>query len=111
MAEEKGLTTGLPTNTAAALSYVLGIITGIAFLILEKNDKLVRFHASQSVAFSVVTVIGWTILTIVPVIGWLLLPLWGLGAFILWLVLILKTYQGEKLKLPYIGEWAEKQVG
>ncbi|MBM3209575.1 DUF4870 domain-containing protein [Candidatus Shapirobacteria bacterium] len=100
----------MPSNTAAALSYVLGLITGIAFLILEKNDKVVRFHASQSIAFSVVSIIGWAILSIIPVIGWLLLPLWGLGSFVLWLVLILKAYQGEKFSLPYLGEWAEKQI-
>lgn len=110
MVEEKKRSTGLPANTAAALSYVLGLITGIAFLVLEKEDKFVRFHSLQSIAFSVVTVVGWTVLTIIPVLGWLILPLWGLGAFALWLFLIIKAYQGEKFKLPYLGEWAEKQL-
>jgi uncharacterized membrane protein len=101
----------LPANTAAALSYVLGLVSGVAFLVLEKEDKHVRFHALQSIAFSVVTLVGWTILSLVPIIGWLILPLWGLGALALWLVLILKAYQGDKFLLPYLGEWAEKQAG
>ena len=58
--------TGLNKNTSAALSYVLGAITGVIFLVLEK-DPFVRFHAMQSIVFSVgyivlVTVLGFTII-------------------------------------------------
>ena len=107
MAEEKVKSTNLPKNTTAALCYVLGWITGLIFLLVEKEDKTIRFHALQSIgAFGALT-----ILNMVPLVGWILTPFIMLGGFILWLILIVKTYQGEKVKLPIVGEWAEKQVG
>ena len=99
---------GLPKNTAAALSYVLGLITGIVFLTLEKNDSYIRFHATQSIGLSVVWLGGWVILTIIPVIGWVLLPFWGLLMFVLWLVAIVKAWQGEKFEIPIVGEYTRK---
>lgn len=105
MAEEEKKGTGLPKNTAAALSYVLGWLTGIVFLLIEK-DPYVRFHAMQSiVAFGLLTVVSF-----VPIIGWLLSPFLMIIGFILWLVLIYKAYQGEEFQLPVIGEFAKKQV-
>lgn len=98
--------TGLPSNTAAALAYVLGWLTGIIFLLIEKDDKFVRFHAMQSiVTFGILTV-----LSLVPIIGWILTPLVMIVGFVLWLVLIYKAYQGEKFLLPVVGQWAENQV-
>lgn len=98
-------TTGLPKNTAAALSYVLGWLTGIVFLLIEK-DPFVRFHAMQSIiTFGILT-----LLSFVPVIGWILSPLVMIVGFVLWLVLIFKAYQGEEFKLPVIGEFAKKQL-
>jgi uncharacterized membrane protein len=106
MAEELKKGTGLPKNTAAALSYFGFWVTGILFLILEK-DEFVRFHAMQSiVVFGVLTVV-----LMFPLINFLLaMPAMLLG-FILWLVLIYKAYQGEKFKLPWVGSFAEKQLG
>lgn len=104
MAEKTG--TGLPRNTAAALSYVLGWLTGIIFLLIEREDKFVRFHAMQSI----VTFGLLTVLSFVPVIGWLLSPLLMIVGFILWLVLIFKAYQGEEFKLPWVGDFAKKQA-
>jgi len=98
--------TGLPKNTAAALSYVLGWLTGIVFLLIEK-DPFVRFHAAQSV----VTFGILTILTLIPVIGWVLSPLILIVGFVLWLVLIYKAYQGEEFKLPWMGNLARKLLG
>ena len=102
--EKKG--TGLPKNTAAALSYVLGWLTGIVFLLIEK-DSFVRFHAMQSV----ITFGALTVIAIIPVIGWVLSPLVMILGFVLWLVLIFKAYQGEEFKLPVIGDFAKKQLG
>lgn len=97
--------TGLPKNTAAALSYVLGWLTGIIFLLIEK-DPFVRFHAMQSI----IVFGALTILMFVPVIGWMLSPLLWIVGFILWLVLIFKAYQGEEFKLPFVGDFAKKQL-
>jgi len=103
MAETK---IGLPRNTTAALSYVLGWLTGIVILLLEK-DPFVRFHAMQSV----VTFGILTILAMVPFVNLVLSPLIMIVSFVLWLVLIFKAYQGEEFKLPVIGEFAKKQLG
>jgi len=108
MAEKKsGL--GLPKNTASALSYVLGPITGVVFLVLEK-DPSVRFHAMQSI----VTLGGLMVLSwIVPLLGFIFIPISGLLAlliFVLWLVLIYKAWQGEDWEVPVVGEFAKKWV-
>jgi len=98
--------TGLPKNTAAALCYLAGWVTGLAFLLIEKKDEFVRFHAMQSiVTFGVLTV-----LAMVPVVGWVLSPFVMILGLILWLVLIVKAYQGEKFELPVVGEFAKKQL-
>jgi uncharacterized membrane protein len=98
--------TGLPKNTAAALSYVLGWLTGIVFLLIEK-DSFVRFHAAQSiVVFGILTV-----LVLIPGIGWVIAPLAWIVGFVLWLVLIFKAYQGEEFKLPWVGNVAKKLLG
>lgn len=109
MAEKKidvsSSSTGLPKNTAAALSYALGWLTGIVFLLIEK-DKFVRFHAMQSV----ITFGALTVLSLVPIIGWILSPFLMIAGFVLWLVLIYKAYQGEEFVLPVVGEFAKKQL-
>ncbi len=99
--------TGLPRNTAGALAYLLGAITGVLFLVMEK-DVYVQFHAKQSIGLTIVWIAGWVVLTVIPVVGWILLPFWGLGMFVLWLVAIVKAWQGEKFYLPLIGEYTEK---
>jgi uncharacterized membrane protein len=98
--------TGLPRNTAAALSYVLGWLTGIVFLLIEK-DSFVRFHAAQSiVVFGILTIV-----VLIPGIGWVIAPLAWIVGFVLWLVLIFKSYQGEEFKLPWAGNMAKKLLG
>jgi len=102
--------TGLNPNTAALLSYLFGWVTGIIFFILEKDNKYVRFHALQSIiVFGVLSVAG-SILGWIPFFGWVAGALIGVLTFILWLVLMIKAYQGEKYKIPWAGDFAEKQV-
>jgi len=97
-------------NLAGLLCYVLGWITGIVFLILEKENKFVRFHAFQSLlTFLPLSVLAW-ILTQIPIVGWVLAGLVWVLILILWLVLMFKAYQGEKYKLPIVGDIAEKQA-
>ncbi|MDE2312274.1 MAG: DUF4870 domain-containing protein [Patescibacteria group bacterium] len=96
-------------HAAAALSYVLGFITGIYFYVTSK-DAYVRFHAMQSTVLSVALIVLSIILGYVPVLGALLSPLISLGTLILVIVLIIKAYHGEKYKLPYIGDFAEKKA-
>ena len=107
MAAKSG--TGLPKNTAAALSYVLGPITGVVFLLLEK-DPYVRFHAMQStVTFGVLFVIQWVFG--VTVILFALVPLISVLSFVLWLVLIYKSWQGDEFELPVLGQISRQLLG
>ncbi len=102
--------TGLDANLAAALSYLLGFITGIVFLLVEKENKFVRFHAMQST----ITFAGLFVVTVVlgaiPILGWILSFFLWLATLVLWLVLLIKAFQGEKFKLPIVGDVAERQV-
>lgn len=100
--------TGLPKNTAAALAYLLGWLTGIIMLLVEK-DKFVRFHAMQSIlVFGGLTVLqiilGMTLILAVFV------PLIWVLELVLWVVLMWKAYQGQEFVLPVVGEFAKKQV-
>ncbi|HKF51903.1 MAG TPA: DUF4870 domain-containing protein [Candidatus Acidoferrales bacterium] len=115
---------GLTTNMAAALTYVLGAITAVLFLVLEpyKNDRFIRFHAMQSLFFSIaclIFAIVWSILwgILTSVAGfWILsidVPLtWliWLGVFCFWLFLMFQAYSQREYKIPYIGAIAAKQV-
>lgn len=100
--------TGIQANVAALLSYVLGFITGIIFYLIEKENKFVRFHAMQSiVVFGSFTVLAIAA-GLVPFLNIILLPLISLVEIILWIVLMIKAYQGEMFKLPVAGDFADK---
>src|ERR1700691_4343806 len=109
---------GLADNVAGMLAYFT-IIPAIIFLVLEPYNKnrFVRFHAWQSIFFNVAWWILWIGLRIVfhiPFLGFLTLLVWplvGLGGFIVWIILVVKANQGQKFKLPVIGDLAEKQAG
>lgn len=111
-------TGGLADNVAGALAYVT-IIPAIVFLVLEPFNKkrFVRFHAFQCLFFAVAWTVLWIGLSIIghiPVLGWATLLLWpliSLAGFIIWLILVLKAYQGKMWKLPVLGDMAEKQAG
>jgi uncharacterized membrane protein len=105
---------GLEENLAGVLCYVLGWVTGIVFLLLEKENKFVRFHALQSIAtFLPLTILIWIFQWFffwVPFIGGAIIGLLWVLWLILWLVLMFKAYQGEMYKLPIVGDFAEKQL-
>ncbi len=115
-ARPTGTSVGLEPNLAGLLCYALVWITGVIFFLLEKENKFVRFHALQSIvtfgAFSLL----WAIfsgLMMIPYIGVFFLCLdilSGILAFVLWIVLMVKAYQGEKYKLPVAGDIAEKYL-
>jgi len=118
-------TFGLEKNIAMLLCYVAWFITGIIFFVSEKEDKEVRFHAFQSILCSVVMVVVNVVagifigvLNALPFIGGILSGIFGalifgvLGLlwFLLWIMMMLSAYQGKKIKLPVIGDIAEKQA-
>lgn len=104
MAEKLG--TDLPKNTAGALAYVLGPVTGIIFLVISK-DKFVRFHAMQSiVVFLGLFVLQWVLTFTIILLP--LVPLLTIVGFILWLMLIYKAWKGEEWEVPVVGAYARK---
>lgn len=111
--------TGLAPNLAGALAYVLGPITGILFLVMEKQSRFVRFHAMQSVLVGIALIIVNAVLSFanailvrIPFIGWLfalgLAMIVGLASLVLWLALMFQAYQGKEWELPVVGEHARK---
>ena len=103
--------TGLDANVAAALSYLVGFVTGLIVLLVEKENKFVRFHAMQSTMLFVGLLGVQIVLQIVPIVGGLvfflvLLPV----SAALWLFLMFKAYQGEEFKLPLVGQMAADRI-
>jgi len=112
--------TGLSANVAGLLCYVAGWITGIVFIVLEKKSIFVKFHAWQSImTFGVLTVIqiilsiigaatfifspGWWFVHVLGIIVWVITG-------ILWIILIIQAGTGKMWKVPWAGDWAEKQI-
>ncbi len=97
-------------NLMGAVSYLLGFVTGIIMLLVEKQSRFVRFHAMQStILFGGLFVVNIA-LGFIPILGWLVGLILSFVAFIMWIVLMWKAFQGEMYKLPYVGELAEKQL-
>ena len=114
--------TGLAPNVAGALAYVLGAITGVVFFVIEKENRFVRFHAAQSIAVSllfIVVSIGLSVLSgvlvFVPILGWIVAFLLSVGlavaAFVLWVLLMWRAYQGREWEVPIAGGIARKILG
>lgn len=118
MAPAAGTRSGLSENVAGLLCYLLGWITGLIFYLIDKRP-FVRFHAAQSiVVFGGLTVIrivlamlfvssglagfsmGIGLLWIVSIIG-----------FVLWVLLMVKAYQGEKYRVPLAADLADQIFG
>lgn len=101
----------------AALTYLLGFVTGIIFLYVEPYDKdeFVRFHARQSIVFSVawfaVNIIFGVFIAVMPralgAILMFILYLINLGGAIFWVFLMYKAYIGERYRIPELADWAE----
>jgi uncharacterized membrane protein len=111
MAKARGrASAGLKPNVAGLLCYVLGWITGLEFLLTEKKDKFVRFHAIQSIIVFGALSVAFFILFWLPVIGWVFG--WTILALVvvLWILLMLKAYQGKKTKMPVAGNIAKRRA-
>ena len=103
--------TGLQENVACVLCYVLGWVSGIVFLIIEPENKTIKFHAFQSIlvfaSLSVIMMIfGW-----IPVLSIIFGVIVGIVGFIAWIGLMVMAAQEKKYKVPIAGELAEKWAG
>ncbi|MBI2340613.1 MAG: DUF4870 domain-containing protein [Deltaproteobacteria bacterium] len=122
MAEQgSGQSTGLAPNVASLLCYICTFITGIVFLIVEKDNRDVRFHAWQAIIFGIamlvvqiaLSILGAILGAVASVLGAIiaiLAPVVWLVFFIFWVICMIKAYQGERYKLPILGDMAEKQA-
>ncbi len=111
MSEEKNSSTGLDSNIGGLLAYVLGWVTGLIIFLIETKDEFVRFHAMQSmIVFGAISIfsIVFGVLFRVPYLGAILGSLLWIASVVLWIILIVKAYQGERYKLPIAGDLAEK---
>ncbi len=106
---------GLSENAEAALSYVLGFVSGIIFLIAEKENQFIKFHALQSILFSVAVSVLNFILSIIfsmpflklfLIVGVAVCGIVGLASFAVYVFLIITAYTGRVIKIPLIGEIA-----
>lgn len=103
--------TGLDPKVSALLAYLFGIVGGIVFYAISK-DSYVKFHAMQSILLSIVLMIFYTIISfgLVPFFSFLFFLSWllDLAIFALWILMMIKAYNGERYKLPVIGDMAER---
>jgi uncharacterized membrane protein len=116
---------GLTPNVAGALAYLLGVITGVLFLVIDpfKNDRFVRFHAFQSIFVTLAwfvfwilwQIVYWTLTAISHGIFFLILApislLIAVAWFCLWVYLMYSAYQGKTFQVPIVGPLAAKQAG
>jgi|SRR5688500_3948280 uncharacterized membrane protein len=119
--------TGLDENVAALLSYIAGWVSGLVFFLIEKDSRLVRFHAMQSILLNAVAVVVGIVLWVVwafgtiifasisDVLGSLVGLVLGLLIFVFWIgmlialvMCLIKAFQKQYFKLPVIGNFAEK---
>lgn len=119
--------TGLDENVAALLSYIFGWISGLIFFLIEKDSRLVRFHAMQSLLLNVlviiIAIVIWvitvvlvlvgsqvsgiisTLVSLVATLAWIV---FWLAILIAWIFCLIKAFQSQYFKLPVIGNFAEK---
>jgi uncharacterized membrane protein len=107
---------GLTENVASALCYLLGFVTGIIFLVVApyNRNKTIRFHAFQSIFTHVALIILSIVVGIFSVatrgFGFPLLRLLWILEILLWLYMMYTAYNNRKVKLPFVGDLAEKQA-
>ena len=119
--------TGLDENVAALLSYIFHVVSGLIFFLIEKDSRLVRFHAMQSILLSatamivgIVLWVAWIIVAIVlammsevlaslvSVVFGLLIFAFYIAVLVAWVLCMVKAYQKQYFKLPVLGNFAEK---
>ena len=112
----------LTENVAGALAYFT-FIPATAFLLLDpySKNRFVRFHSLQCLLLTLTCLLIGVALKLVsyiffliPVVGPLFIVLASvialIAAFVLWLVLVVKAFQGETFVLPVLGGFAERQA-
>lgn len=120
---------GLSPNVAALISYLWVPVTSILVIATEKQNRMVRFHAWQSLFFGlgifattivlsivigIITLVGGVIspyigivVTMLSLLVWMILAIAILGV---WIMCLVKAYKGEMYRLPVVGKYAENMA-
>ena len=115
---EQTVQSGLSDNAASGLAYVT-FIPAIVFLVTPpyNQNPRIRFHSWQSIFLTIACIVvdvGLSVVAHLPFFGFMTLALWplvGLAFFIVWILCLIKAFNGQRFKLPIIGDLAEKQAG
>ena len=112
-ASEKS-STGLDANIAGMLAYF--VVPAFIFLLMKETSRFVRYHSMQAIILWVSSILIFIVLQVfwmIPFIGILVLPLsmllW-LGLFVVWVICMIKAFQGDEFKLPIIGDLAVQNM-
>jgi len=113
--QEKKTSLGLDEHLEGLLCYAGMWVTGIIFLILEPDNRFIRFHSIQSIVTFGILTVGWgilaAILAFLPFIGPAISALVGGAIFALWIAMMYRAFQGHTYKLPFAGNIAERYAG
>ena len=104
--------TGLEENLAGVFCYLFWWVSGLILAVLETRSNFVRFHALQSIyALGTINLSAFILYWLpIPILGialfWIV---WSIGV-VLWIILMVKAYQGEMFKMPWAGNLAQAWV-
>lgn len=96
-------------RTLAAVAYILTWVTGlIIYFVAKKEDRYARWHAVQAIGFGIAATVVSIVLSILPIpfMG----TIFGLLVIVGIVILAVKAYQGEKVRLPIVAEIADKNA-
>ena len=114
---------GMDPKLAGLLAYLVPQITGIVFFLIEKSNRVVRWHAAQSIVFGIAWVVLWIALTVLSMVLSAIIPIIGtiigflvtfvvfLGGIVIWVVCLIKGYSGQMWRMPLIASYADRLVG
>ncbi len=102
--------TGMEANVAAGVSLIAGWITGLIFFLIEKESKFVKFYAIQAIGLSL-SMFVFGIFNIIPVLGQIVFAIGAVAVMVLWVICLINAFTGKIFKIPFIGNFAAKQVG
>lgn len=102
---------GLTPNIVGVLCYIT-IIPAIIFLAIApyNRDRFIRFHAWQSLIFGIGAFVIHVALMFIPFIGWAVNAVLGVLFLVLWILAVLKAFQGQEWKIPIVGNIAAQQA-
>jgi uncharacterized membrane protein len=108
---ESASSTSLQPNVAGLLCYLGWWVSGIVFIVIEQKNRLVRFHALQSIILFGAVHLALLMLAPIPFVGWFFATVIGVGALALWITLMVNAYQGHLLRIPGAADLAERMIG